>query len=267
MNKIISNQNKYIKHAKSLHIKKYRDISGQYLIEGIKLMREAYLNNIDLDMVFISSDIIEDEGIRSIVDICTKKCISIYEIDNRIFKEISETESSQGIIGIAKKVIYDLYSILDNKVVNLIVLDEVQDPGNVGTIIRTADACDFDGIILSKGCVDIYNSKTVRATMGSLFHLPIVTNIEIGELMDTFEKENVNTIGADAHEGIPCFDLKYKDKNAIIIGNESAGLSKIVMDRLDGKVNIPMSGRAESLNAAVAASILMYEIIRSKLKK
>ena len=102
--------------------------------------------------------------------------------------------------------------------------------------------------------------------MGSLFHLPIVTNIEIGDLMDIFEEESVNTIGADAHEGIPCFDLKYKDKNAIIIGNESAGLSKIVLDRVESKVNIPMPGRAESLNAAVAASILMYEIIRSKLK-
>lgn len=267
INKIISNQNKHIKHAKSLSMKKYRDISGQYLIEGIKLMREAYLNDIGLDMVFISSDIVENEEIKSIADICNKKGISTHEIDNRIFKEISETESSQGIIGIAKKKYYNLHDILESKTVNLIVLDEVQDPGNVGTIIRTADACDFNGVILSKGCVDIYNSKAVRATMGSLFHLPIVTNIEIEEIMNIFDKADVNTIGADPHDGISCFDLDYKDKNAIIIGNESSGLSKIVKDRVEGKANIPMPGRAESLNAAVAASILMYEIIRSKLKK
>ncbi len=263
----MSNQNQYVKYARSLHIKKFRDISAQYLIEGIKLMREACIHDINLDMVFISSNIIEDAEIKNITDICREKGADIYEVNSRVFKEISETESSQGIIGIAKKADYDLRDILKNKNSNLIVLDEVQDPGNVGTIIRTADACDFDGVILSKGCVDVYNGKTVRATMGSIFHIPIIANTDIMELITILHEIGVKIIGADPHGGKTYFDLNYNDKNAIIIGNESSGLSKTVMDRVTDKVNIPMLGKAESLNAAVAASIIMYEIIRNRLKK
>lgn len=266
-NKIMSNQNKYIKHVRSLKIKKYRDISGQYLIEGIKLMQEAIINNVNLSILLFSSNKYENKDIKDIIDIYREKNIPIYDIDERVFKEIAGTESSQGIIGVAQKPIYDIDDVLSKHRLNIIILNEIQDPGNLGTIIRTADACGFDCVILSKGCVDVYNDKTVRATMGSLFRIPIITNMDIIKLMDMIDKTGVFTIGADPYGNVASFDLNYKDKNAIIVGNESSGLPRIVKDRVACKVNIPMLGRAESLNAAVAASILMYEVMRNELKR
>lgn len=261
---IYSNKNRYFKYAKSLQIKKYRDVSNQYLIEGIKIIKEAISFNANLSMVFISSEQIENNEIKNIISICESINIPIYQVDKRIFKEVSETDSSQGIIGIIKKSKYEFNDIIEKNCLKIIILDEIQDPGNLGTIIRTADACNYDCVLLSKGCVDVYNSKSVRATMGSLFHLPIITNIDIIEIITLLKNKGVIILGAYVHDGEACYNIDYKEKFAIIIGNESTGLSKSVLDMIEKKIKIPMPGQAESLNASVAASILMYESIRKR---
>lgn len=262
---ITSNQNKLIKYAKSLQLKKYRDSNGEFLIEGIKLLKEAINCDVALSTVFYHNQASDNAEIQDIIDLCIEKGISIYELEEKPYLDISETKNSQGVIGIGEKKTYDIASLINQKSFNIVLLEEVQDPGNVGTIIRTADACGFDLIILSKGCADIYSGKTIRSTMGSLFHIPIISDISLEPLLENLNDLGVLTIAAAPHAGIPCYDIKYEDKNAIIIGNESKGLTEAVMNMVNVKANIPMLGRAESLNAGIAAAIMMYEIMRYKL--
>ncbi len=264
INLIQSSKNNIFKYAKSLQIKKYRDKSNQYLIEGLKIVNEALSSNVNLRMILFSAEQSENNDIKDILAKVEPLDIQIYRVDNKIFKDIAETESSQGIISIVDKPVYKLNNVLDKKNLRIIVLDEVSDPGNLGTIIRTADACNYDAVLLSKGCVDVYNGKTVRAAMGSLFHLPIIQNIEIKETVELLKKNFVTIYGAHVHKGEACYDIDYDGRFAVIIGNESTGLSKESLDSIENMIRIPMPGHAESLNASVAASIIMYESIRKE---
>jgi len=259
---IYSKKNKHIKFARSLMRKKHRDLTNHFLIEGKKIIEEAISFAANLKMIFISSENINNHEIISILNLCKDREIPIYQIDEWIFKELSETESSQGIVGIIEKAKYDFNSILNKDILKLIVLEEIQDPGNLGTIIRTADACNYNCVALSKGCVDLYNSKTIRATMGSLFHLPIIINVDITDSLNLLKSKDVLTIGSSVTNGVASYNIGFKEKFALVIGNESTGLSEQALDLVDKKVNIPMPGHAESLNASIAAAILMYESIR-----
>lgn len=264
---ITSSQNKVIKHAKSLQFKKYRDAAGEYLLEGIKLLQEAIKYDADISHIFYHDEVLGNPDIQDIIDTCIERKIPVYEMEEKLFLDISETKTSQGVIAIGKKRDYDMTSLIKQKCFNIVMLEEVQDPGNVGTIIRTADACGFDMAILSKGCADIYSGKTIRSTMGSLFHMPIIPDMDFEHMLGILESVGALTLAAAPHDGMPCYDIRYKDENAIIVGNESKGLTGAVMDKASLKVNIPMIGRAESLNAGVAASILMYEIMRHRLAR
>ncbi|NLM42630.1 MAG: RNA methyltransferase, partial [Clostridiales bacterium] len=135
------------------------------------------------------------------------------------------------------------------------------------TIIRTADAFGFDLVILSKGCADVYSSKTIRSTMGSLFHIPIIMDVELEPIIKKLNNAEVLTLGTTPYGGTSCFNIEYKYKNAIIIGNESKGISDTLMKYVKLKVNIPMIGKAESLNASVAASLMMYEVMRYNISE
>lgn len=262
---ISSDQNSLIKYVKSLQLKKHRDFSGEYLIEGIKLIKEAISCDVGLNSLFYQNKACDNPEVQDIIDLCTRTGIPVYGLEEKPYKEISETKTPQGVIAIGKKNNYDMSLLANLNSFQIVLLEEVQDPGNVGTIIRTADACGFDLAILSKGCADIYSGKTIRSTMGSVFHIPIITDADMRHILSTLDELGVMTIAAAPHAGISCFDIEYKDNCAVIIGNESKGLSDTVMDMVKIKANIPMVGRAESLNAGVAASIMMYEIMKYKL--
>lgn len=137
----------------------------------------------------------------------------------------------------------------------------------MGTIIRTADAAGMTGVIVSKGCVDVYNPKVLRSTMGSIFHIPICQSQDIFETMDRMKKRGIKICAAHLEGSCDYFDLEYKNNIAIVIGNEANGISEEVKNFADILVRIPMPGRAESLNASVAAGILMYEILRKNIGK
>lgn len=259
---IKSNQNKLIKHAKSLQKKKYRDLEGEFLVEGVKLVKEAIESDISISALFFRIDNHTKNHIEDIINTCLNKNIPAYGVDDKPFSDISETETSQGVIAIVKKKNYSMDLLFKKDSYNLVILEEVQDPGNVGTIIRTADAFGFDMVILSKGCADVYSGKTIRATMGSLFHIPVITDVELESIINKLNQEEVLTLATTPYEGTSCFDMEYKYKNAIIIGNESRGISDTLMKHVKLKVIIPMIGKAESLNASVAASLMMYEVMR-----
>lgn len=256
---IQSNANKTIKHIKSLQLRKYRDEYGSFVIEGEKLLLEALEYKADISMVLCSQSFAVTSGHDEIVRSLEAAGTPVYYVEDRIFKEACETENPQGVIAVAAKLDYSLSDILDRSELCLVLLNEIRDPGNAGTIIRTADACGLDAVLMSSGSVDLYNGKTIRSTMGSLFHIPVLQDLDMPAVLGELKRNAVLTIGADPHSETSCIELPYHSKTAILIGNESQGISSDIKGLLDVNVKIPMPGRAESLNAGIAASIMMYE--------
>lgn len=256
---ITSSQNKIIKQVKSLHAKKYRDSLKQYIIEGFKLVYEALQYESTFSLILFSEEAIKTtEGIE-LLRKCDEMNIAVYISEEKLFLESSEMESPQGVLAVLDKQEHELEEIFNQESFILMLLDEVRDPGNVGTIIRTADACGITAVILSKGCVDLYNGKTIRATMGSMFHIPIITEADILELIESLKESDAEVVGADPHSDKSCIGLPRKSRTAIIIGNEAIGLRPEVKAATTQNITIPMPGKAESLNAGIAAAILMYE--------
>ncbi|RBP46645.1 TrmH family RNA methyltransferase [Garciella nitratireducens] len=258
--KIISVQNFQYKEWKKLHQKKYRNQKRKYFIEGIKMLEEAIKWNNSFEAILYSSKLFDVNGGKELYQKLLKIDIPIFELKHTLFKELCFTENSQGIMAVLKQPSYFLKDVLDEDFSSIIVLENIQDPGNLGTIIRTADAAGFNAVFLSKGCVDLYNDKTLRATMGSFFHLPIVQGVELERFIcDLIEKE-YQVVGSSLHTDYYYHKVEYSKKKALIIGNESHGISQAVEKLCTNLVKVPILGHAESLNAAIAAGILMYKM-------
>ncbi|MDD3704681.1 MAG: RNA methyltransferase [Clostridiaceae bacterium] len=257
---IESSANKTIKYIKSLTMKKYRDEQDKFIIEGEKLIEEALNYKVQISTVLVSESFAASNKYNEFAVVFNDNNIPVYYTEDKIFKSVCETDTPQGILAVSAKPEYDIDSIISKDELSLILLNELRDPGNVGTIIRSADACGLDAVIISKGSVDLYNGKTIRATMGSLFHMPVIQGLDTQDTLEKLKNNEVITIGADPHSSESCIDLLHYKKSAIIIGNESQGINSDIKSILDINVKIPMPGRAESLNAGIAASILMYEL-------
>ncbi len=242
---IKSKENKLFKRIKKLKTKKYRDKEKLFIAEGHKFL------DFSEDPKYI---IIREECDRYEEKVAAFNCEK-YVFSEPLFNEITTQENSQGII-----LVYEMrdgaMEALDN---NIVVLDRVQDPGNLGTIIRVADAAGYRDIILTKGSVDVYNDKCVRSSMGSLFNMNIVYR-ETSELLEELkEREYKLSVTALASDAVSYSEMKLGEKNAIIFGNEGQGVSQEIIDAADQKVIIPIYGSAESLNVAMASGIMLYK--------
>ncbi len=259
---ITSLSNKHIKHIKSLHKRRYREKNNEFIIDGLRLVEHSLLNNADIKAVYYTSELTGSERGNELLEKMASGAISLYKVDEKILKEISTTESSQGILGIVNRKHYRLDEIINKKKFTLIILDRLQDPGNVGTIIRTADSAGVDGIVSLKGTVDIYNSKTIRSTMGSIFTVPVIYGLDDMGIINILREAGADIISTTLNTEKYHFDVKYSNKNAIIIGNEANGVSEELLESSNVKVKIPIIGNAESLNASIASAVVMYEIVR-----
>lgn len=188
-----------------------------------------------------------------------------YEVlSDVVFQYVSDTQTPQGVLCIVKQVKYQKEAILKLKNPHFMVLDNLQDPGNLGTIIRTAEGAGVDAVFMSKDCVDLYNSKTIRSTMGSIYRMPTIYIEDIPSLLDEFRANGVRSYAAHL-EGENSYDQEnYCGGTAILIGNEGNGLREEVSEKADVWVRIPMHGQVESLNAAIAASVMMFEVSRQR---
>lgn len=263
--KITSNNNENIKEWKKLHSKKNRKSSKFFLVEGIKIIEDALDWGITLEAFIYNDKLLSIKEGNELYNKVKKKNIPIFQLSSRIFKELSNTMNSQGVIGLVQQLRYKTEDIFINQYETLIILDAIQDPGNLGTIIRTADAAGFDGVIMGKGCVDLYNDKVLRSTMGSIFHLPILQDVPLNFLLKDLQRKEYQIIGTHLSSKIFYNRVNYKKKKALIIGNEARGISKEIEVLCTELVKIPIKGYAESLNAAIAAGILMYEMQKSLL--
>ncbi|WPC41352.1 RNA methyltransferase [Clostridium sp. JS66] len=256
MEVIISKDNSLIKEIKKLKEKKYRTKNNQFLIEGFRFVEEALKSEFQVPMIFVSES--HKSRFQSFdIESKLQKSTKIYWVSEQVLKLLSDTETPQGIT-----------AVVDNKELNVenkegfyVLVDKVQDPGNMGTIIRTAHASKALGVIITKGTVDIYNEKTLRSTMGSIFHVPVIQDNDLNKV-NFLKEKGFNLVASSLNTDKNFYDVDLKGKKIIAVGNEGSGISDEIYSMADIKVRIPMPGGAESLNVSVAAGVMMFEVIR-----
>ncbi|EDN8706269.1 RNA methyltransferase [Listeria monocytogenes] len=248
MEQIQSVKNDRVKTWKKLQKRKGRDKTGTYLVEGFHLVEEALRQDgLVLELLVSSGVSVPEEWLKGDYD--------VFEISTEISHLISETMTEQGVFAVVATSEPDMMLLYGKK---LLLVDAVQDPGNVGTLIRTADAAGYDCVVLGKGSADLYNPKVIRSTQGSHFHIPVI-QADLFDWIANLEEEGVPVIGAVLDDQAKSLnDMTKRDTLALMVGNEGNGISPELQDRLSEKVYIPIYGDSESLNVAVAAGILLY---------
>lgn len=251
MERIESIKNIKIKTVKKLHTRKGREKLGSFMIEGEHLVEEALKSNVIINELFIEENFKLPTG-WNVAD------IPLYMVSDKIMKEISETETPQGVVAVCE--------LLGRKPIEVkpdgkyLLIDQIQDPGNLGTIIRTADSAGLSGVIVGTGTVDIYNSKVVRSTQGSLFHLPVVKG-ELDEWLKKFRGAGIPLFGTALNDEAKNYkEIASQESFALIVGNEGSGVSEQLLSETDENLYIPIYGQAESLNVSIATGILLYHL-------
>lgn len=249
---IHSAKNPQIKQWKKLLTKKERDKTGTFLVEGFHLVEEALLGDQIIEII-----ISENKDLPPAWDFGS---ISVTVVSADIIMQLSDTEAPQGIVAVCRSQETNMEIVNGNK---LLLIDAVQDPGNLGTMIRTADAAGIDAVIVGEGSVDIYNPKVLRSAQGSHFHLPVIR----GNLFDWMKKlkEDAIPIYGTALENAKQYtDINQSEKFALIVGNEGSGVNKELLAAATANLYIPILGKSESLNVAVATGILLYHLRNEK---
>lgn len=265
---ITSNNNVQIKNIIQLQKKSNaRKKSKSFVIEGIKMFEEVpkdmrvstyisqtyYGSNYDETnhSLKVGSALLEDNDYEVVAD--------------NVFKEISETMTPQGVIGIVKQPYYDFDSIIVRDDVRLMFLEDIRDPGNLGTIVRTSEGAGIDGIVLSKESVDMFNPKVIRSTMGAIYRMPFIYEDNFKEALEKkYKSQNIELYAAHLEGARDYAKVSYARKCGLIIGNEANGISDEVTKLANNMIKIPMQGKVESLNAAISAALIMYEVDRQR---
>lgn len=246
MEAITSAQNAKIKQANKLKKKKERDKSGLLLVEGTHLIEEAVKSQLTIAQLFV----VEPERFDAkLIDAAEEA----YQINFKVAEALSGTVTPQGIFAVIEKP--DVSTKVEDAK-QVLLLDRIQDPGNLGTLIRTADAAALDLIVLSKGSVDPYSDKVLRSSQGSVFHLPIITE----DLSTFIEQFNGPVYGTALHDAVNFNEENAQDRFALLLGNEGQGVDPELLNQVTKRLTIPMYGEAESLNVAIAGSILIYKL-------
>lgn len=263
MQVITSKDNELVKNIKKLKEKKHRDENNQFIIEGIKLVAEAIEENVDVNCIVVCEDCVNDGTIdkKLLYEIAKFKCIYVTE---KIFNTLTDVSNPQGILAVIDR--QEKKEKIDYTQDFIVVLDGIQDPGNLGTILRTVDSAGLNQIILSKETADSFNPKVVRSTMGGIFRVNIIKSDNLIKTLKDLQNKGFEIVVTSLDTNNSIYDINY-NKKVVVIGNEANGVSKEVQELSDKKVKIPMLGKTESLNAGVAAGIMIYEYVRGKLNK
>lgn len=253
---ITSKHNNAISDVKKLKNKKYREEKNEFIVEG-------YRNLVDSLKIGVAKRIFYTDTFSENIDFLAEIDCEIYKVSDNIFSDISDTKTPQGILGVFEIPTFDV----DRVSGKIVILNAVSDPGNVGTIFRTALAAGFDTIILDDACADAYSNKVVRSAMSAVFLLNILRTNSLSGIIKKYKEENfVFYAGALSEKSIDLYDINFDGKYAFIFGSEANGVSKEVLDSADILYKIPMTGKIESLNVAIAASISLYENVRQSKK-
>lgn len=256
---ITSKDNEFVKHVKKLKEKKYREEYGEFIVEGIKMIDEAIKEEAKIKQIVVCEDCKNSGGIPKdlLYEIAKYDCIYVTE---KVFTQMTDVSNPQGILSIIDKS-ENKEKEIDFKADLFLVLDDIQDPGNMGTILRSADSIGLKQILVSKGSSDVYNPKVVRSTMGAIFRVKVIECEDLIKTIKELKKHKINIYATDLKTDKSIYSVDYK-KTAIVMGNEANGVSKEILNIADQRIKIPMLGKTESLNAAVATSIILYEAVR-----
>lgn len=257
---ITSKDNENIKSIKKLKERKYRDLNNEYIIEGIKILKEAIQEKAVIKKIVICEECLANNIIdeKLLYEIAKYDCLYV---SKKIFEGLTDVSKPQGILAVVEK--NNKKDINYNEDI-IVALDGLQDPGNLGTILRTLDSANLSQVIVSKDTVDAYNPKVVRSTMGAIFRVNIVEAENLKETLKEMKRHKYKVMCTDLTASKNIYEIDYY-KKILVIGNEANGISKELLDMADEKIIIPMLGKTESLNASVATSIIVYEYVRRKI--
>lgn len=258
---IKSSQNQWVKLAASLKQKKFRDQSGLFLLEGVRLSEELIASDWNYEFFFVSETFGASERERQLL-IQLQDLATIYEVPDHLLAKICDTREPQGIAAVARQKQIALSEFSPSKIPLWVLAEGIQDPGNLGTIIRTADAVGCDGVLLVR-CVDHYNPKAVRASMGSLFHLPIF-NLSAETALDYLQEQQISLYATSVQDAVVHYKIDWRAPSCIALGSEANGISDEFLARSSQTVHIPMAGQAESLNVSISAAVILYEAVRQR---
>jgi len=271
-NQITSLHSPHVERVKALlgsRGKKIRQAEKEFIADGIQSVREALQGLAEErlssagknDKPELIALYVTERGyakLQSEVGLKDLEQAPLFHVTEEVMNAMSETESPQGILALCKYTEMTLYKIAQKESKKVAYFWEIQDPGNSGTVIRTAEAFGFDAVVFSTNSVDVYSPKTVRATVGAIWHIPVVENVPLGEIMDFAQKHGYQTVALDGASEDSLSNLDKSEKMILIFGNEARGLPEVA--NLDARVRIPMSGKSESLNVASAAAIALFEV-------
>ncbi|MGN1165881.1 MAG: TrmH family RNA methyltransferase [Lachnospiraceae bacterium] len=259
---ITSTSNTKVKHLVNLKKKrKLRDTEKVFLVEGIRMFREVPEEKIA--EIYVTESFFNKQH-KLIREKSEGSGVPVEILADNVFEYVSDTKTPQGILCVVRQMNYTIREVAGGERPLLLVLDNLQDPGNLGTIVRTAEGAGVTGILMSKDCVDIYNPKTIRSTMGSIYRVPFSYEENLLEAIEDLKKKGIHTYAAHL-EGACVYDEEdYRRGSAFFIGNEGNGLREEIAQSAERYIKIPMCGQVESLNAAIAASVLMFEAARQR---
>ena len=259
---ITSKDNEIIKNVRKLKEKKYRDLNNEYIVEGVKMIREAILEEAKIKLIVVCEENANSGAIdkKLLYEIAKYECIYV---SKKVFDLISDVQTPQGMLAVIEK--ENSEDKIDFTEDVIVVLDGIQDPGNLGTILRTIDSCGLKQVIVSKETADSYNPKVVRSTMGAIFRVKVIESNNLLDTLKNMKKHKYKIMATSLETDNSIYDVDY-NKKVIVIGNEAHGVEKEILDCADEKIKIPMLGKTESLNASVATAVILYEYVRNKIK-
>ena len=267
---ITSTSNQQMKQV-SLLLKKSKERKNtkSFVVEGPRMVVEAPVDTLKAVYVAESYENNKENAIllSELKDKCVKANVTYEVVADNVFKSVSDTQTPQGIMAVVAMPEYDLDQLLDGDRTHLLVLESIQDPGNLGTMVRTGEGAGVTGIIMNKTTVDLFNPKTIRSTMGSIYRVPFYVAEDLGETMKELQARGISLYAAHL-KGEHSYDEEdYTKACGFLIGNEGNGLSDEIANLADAYIKIPMEGQVESLNAAISATLLMYEANRQRRRK
>lgn len=257
-----------LKLARSLRLRKHREEHGVFLVPGVRFVEEALEAGSSLSCVFHTARLLDSDAGRRLQKRLGSGSFPVFEVPEPVLLELCDVETPQPVVAVASKLEPERDSFLEflgRRRAVVLVLDRLQDPGNLGTIIRTAAGAGVTGVVTLPGTVDLYNPKCLRGTMGAIFRVPVLHWDGMpGELAETLGSLGLDLVATSSKRGTPCYRLDLKGRVALFVGSEAGGLDPVFLEKATHLARIPLPGRMESLNVAVAAGIMLYEVIRQR---
>lgn len=276
MKHLASRKNPLVKYVKSLLQRKFRDREGKFIIEGVRLLEESIKATQNkktpffLETVFFTLESIKNERTQKLIQSLWEIGVRVYTVSPEVMEYLANTITPQGVIGIVStrsKVVPAVDLFYKKETVKeaplILVLDRIQDPGNLGTLLRTAEAAGVSEVWLIKGTTDPFSPKVVRASMGSIFRVPIFSGVEYTQVLD-LQKAGFTLVAAVVEGFKPYYMVDFNKPTAILLGNEASGLAECLKMDSEENITISLAGNVESLNAAVAGAIILFEARRQR---